>query len=92
MNNLCSKMQDKMEDYILEALGQQEMDVLQKHTNRCSECRKHAQILEGQKRSLQHLGKALRIRMTVGKDRAIEVLNNSIPTEPVEAVSSRQED
>jgi len=76
-------MQDKMEDYILGALSQQEMDILQEHTNRCSECRKNVQILEGQKRSLQRLGKALRIRVTVGEHRTIEVLNNSIPTEQV---------
>ncbi|MHC4259695.1 MAG: anti-sigma factor family protein [Planctomycetota bacterium] len=83
MNNFCSQTQDKMEDYVLEALGQQEMDVLQAHMNKCSECRKHAQKLEDQKRSLLHLAKAIHIRMKVGKDRAIEVLNNSIPTEQV---------
>lgn len=83
MNNLCSKMQDKMEDYILDTLAQQEMDVLQEHISECSECRKQAQILEGQKRSLLNLGKALHIRMTIAKDRAIEVLNNSISIEQV---------
>ena len=89
MNNLCSKMQDKMADYILEALSQQEMDILEEHTNKCSECRKHVQILENEKRSLLDLGKLLRVRMEAGKDRVIEALNNSILAELVVVVRSR---
>ena len=83
MNNLCSKMQDKMADYILEALSLEEIDTLQEHTNKCSDCREYARVLEDEKHSLLDLGNALRIRMTVGRGRAVEVLNNSIPTEPV---------
>ncbi|MHC4535223.1 MAG: anti-sigma factor family protein [Planctomycetota bacterium] len=53
MSKDCEKMQDKIVDYILGDLSQEDCDVLNEHIAVCSKCRQYMQILKAEKSLLR---------------------------------------
>lgn len=53
MSEDCEKMQDKIVDYILGVLSQEDFDVLNEHIAVCSKCRQYMQALKGEKKLLR---------------------------------------
>jgi outer membrane lipoprotein-sorting protein len=75
MNNPCEKKQDKIADYVLGILRQEEIDALDKHINQCPRCREYTESLQSEKRSLLQFGKTLDSEMDARQDKVIEALN-----------------
>ncbi|UCE08034.1 MAG: zf-HC2 domain-containing protein [bacterium] len=75
MNNPCEKIQDKIADYVLGILRQEEIDTLDKHINQCPRCREYTESLQSEKRSLLQFGKTLDSEMDARQAKVIEALN-----------------
>ncbi len=82
MNDLCREMQDKIADYVLGALPKDEIENLDKHINRCSQCGKYAEALQNEKNSLLQLGDDLGEQIHAQEARIIEALNQVSPVKP----------
>jgi hypothetical protein len=75
MNNPCEKIQDKIADYVLGVLRQEEIDALDKHISQCTRCREYTESLQSEKRSLLQFGKTLDSEMDARQTKVIEALN-----------------
>lgn len=77
MNSPCETNREKIANYVLGILSAEQSDALTEHISRCPECRKYAQALQDEKRSLVQLGEALDRDMKAREDKVIEALNRS---------------
>jgi hypothetical protein len=78
MNSPCETTREKIADFVLGILSSDESNALTEHISRCPECRKYAQALQDEKRSLVQLGEALDRDMKAREDKVIEALNQSV--------------
>ncbi len=75
MNNPCVQMQDKIADYVLGLLNQEDIAAFDKHISQCLQCREYTESLQSEKRSLLQFGKTLDSEMDARQARIIEALN-----------------
>jgi outer membrane lipoprotein-sorting protein len=75
MNNPCEKIQDKIADYVIGVLRQEEIDALDKHISQCPRCSEYTESLQSEKRSLLQFGKTLDSEMDARQAKVIEALN-----------------
>jgi hypothetical protein len=81
MNSPCETTREKIADFVLGILSAEESDALTEHLSRCPECRKFAQALQDEKRSLIQLGESLDRDMDAREAKVIEALNQSVQGE-----------
>ncbi|UCD56336.1 MAG: zf-HC2 domain-containing protein, partial [Candidatus Hydrogenedentota bacterium] len=74
MNGPCDKMQDKIIDHVLGILNRWEISAVDKHLRQCDACRKYAELLQNEKRSLLQLGRRLDMGMNARQAKAVRAL------------------
>jgi hypothetical protein len=77
MNNPCEKMRDKIADYVLGLLNQEEIEAFDEHISQCLQCKEYTESLQSEKRSLLQLGKTLDSEMNTRQAEIIEALNQT---------------
>lgn len=74
MNKDCKKMQDKIVDYILGALSQEDCDVLNEHVAACSECGQYMQALKDEKSLLKEFAGKVEAGMETREEKMAEAI------------------
>jgi len=85
MSKDCEKMQDKIVDYILGVLSQEDCDVLNEHIAVCSKCRQYMQALKAEKSLLREFAEKVDTSMEPREERmakAITSFNQSKQIKP----------
>jgi hypothetical protein len=76
MNQDCEKMQDKIVDYILGALGREECDALNEHIAVCSECSQYMQALKAEKNLLKGFAGRVVTGMEPREEKMVEAITS----------------
>jgi uncharacterized membrane protein YvbJ len=77
MNQDCEKMQDKIINYILGALDQEECDALNEHIAVCSKCSQYMQALQAEKSLLREFAGELGTGMEQREEKMVEAVKSS---------------
>jgi anti-sigma factor RsiW len=81
MNGPCPQMRNQIADYLLGALDAEQAGALQEHLAGCEACRRYAQDLEDQAKSLVAFGQQIETDMEARQNRVIAALQDVSPTE-----------
>ena len=76
MSKDCEKMQDKIVDYILGTLSQEDCDVLNEHIAVCSKCRQYMQTLKAEKSLLREFAGTLDMGMEPREERLTKAITS----------------
>jgi len=87
MINRCDQIKDKITDYVLGVLSEQQSNAINEHLSQCRECKKYAQVLQRQRHSLVQFGQMLDAGMAFREDRVIEALDRSVQSEHAKPLS-----
>lgn len=79
MNQPCPQMRDRIANYVLGILPPQETQALREHLATCDACRRYAQSLKGQAKSLVALGSQLEAGMEARRNKVISALPETMP-------------
>ncbi len=75
MNDNCDKIKDQVTDMLDGLLSEAEVEVVQQHLDRCSDCREYAQALEKEDHLLTELFGKFRANATSYQDEVIEAMD-----------------
>ena len=76
MNNDCEKTQDRMADYLLDNLSEQDSDALKEHVAQCPSCAEYLQTLRDEKDLLREFAGKVNAGMQPRKERMAEAIRN----------------
>ena len=76
MNNPCEKIKDKIADYVLGILKEDETAAVDEHIKLCTECKEHLEALRQERSVLLQLGENIESQMNARENRVIEALEN----------------
>jgi len=79
MNGPCPDMQERIADYVLAALDDEQAGALRNHLAGCDNCRRYLKDLETQGQSLIGLGREIEAGASLRQDKVIEALENVAP-------------
>ena len=79
MNGPCPEMQERIADYVIAALDEEQAGALRKHLAGCDDCRRYLKDLQEQGQSLVGLGREIEAGAGVRQDRVIEALEDVAP-------------
>ncbi len=74
MNEICREMQDRIADYTLGALDEQQAGQVEAHLKECRPCREYREALRAQSEGLAALGREVEADMEARRGRALQVL------------------
>ncbi len=77
MSEDCEKMQDKILDYILGTLSQEDCEVLNEHIAVCSKCRQYMQVLKDEKRLLREFAGKVDMGMKPREEKMAKAITSS---------------
>ena len=79
MNGPCPDMQERIADYVIAALDDEQAEALRSHLAGCDKCRRYLKDLEEQGQSLIGLGREIEADAASRQDRVIEALEGAAP-------------
>jgi hypothetical protein len=82
MNDLCRQMQDKIADYVIGALSDQEKEAVDQHIAQCPQCRQYMEGLTRQGESLSRWAEQVQGRVASQEDKVIAALEYVTPQQP----------
>jgi hypothetical protein len=74
MNNPCEKINDKIADYVLGILNEDEIAAVDAHIKQCSRCKGYLEALQNERKVLLQLGENIDSQMDEQQNRVIEAL------------------
>ncbi len=77
MSQACQNMQERIADYVLGALGEEQTEALKDHVSRCAGCRQYLHELERHNEALITCGEHVKAGMAARCDRVIEALSDA---------------
>jgi anti-sigma factor RsiW len=81
MKGPCPQRQDQIADYVIGALDSGQADALREHLASCAACRRYAQSLDQETKSLVALGRQIDAGTQMRQDRVIAALQDLSPAE-----------
>ncbi|MBN1973255.1 MAG: zf-HC2 domain-containing protein [Sedimentisphaerales bacterium] len=83
MNNQHEKMKDKITDYVLGILNEDEIANLEKHIEQCSECKEHLESLKKEREIILQFGKNIDSKMKAREENVMAALEKFQPKKSV---------
>jgi protocatechuate 3,4-dioxygenase beta subunit len=77
MNNQCEKMKDKITDYVLEILDEDEIENLKEHVEQCSVCKGILESLQKEREIILQFGKNIDSKMNEHEESVIAALEKA---------------